>query len=151
MGASTILPPEWCLSRICGLRTCVWLRRAYETAFTGSLTSTAVQAIDPTSLAVRWTFQEPGASKPAVGSTPLLADGYVFAEGSQGDVWALDPCSGTVAWQTQVSPFPQSAQWAPLPSLAAGDGYLVVPTADGLAAFQGKRQPHDAGEGLPVH
>jgi hypothetical protein len=114
---------------------------AVQTTLSADGYSTALQAIDPASLAVRWSFAEPSGTEQAEGSMPLLADGYVFAEGSQGQVWALSPCTGDVVWQSQVSPFPNSISWEPLPGLAAGDGYLVVPTANGLTAFKGHGVP----------
>jgi hypothetical protein len=74
------------------------------------------------------------------GSAPLLADGSVFAEGPEGQVWALDPCTGTVQGQSQVAA-PAEMVYQPLKSLAAGDGYLVVPTENGLTAFKGSGTP----------
>lgn len=100
-----------------------------------------LQAIDPDTQAVRWSFVEPSGSQAALGTTPLLADGSVFAEGSQGQVWALSPCTGAITWQGQVDAIPQTILDSPVPGLAAGDGYLVVPTADGLAAFKGSGSP----------
>jgi outer membrane protein assembly factor BamB len=114
---------------------------ALQTTLTPSATATSIQAIDPGSLTMRWSFAEPSSEKNAVGSTPLLADGYVFAVGREGQVWALSPCTGTVAWQSQVTALTLDSGWEPLPSLAAGEGYLVVPTGDGIAAFKGSGYP----------
>jgi hypothetical protein len=103
---------------------------------------TILRALDPTTMSILWTFNEPtNAAPPDVGSEPLLADGSVFAEGPEGQVWAFAPCTGQVAWHGQVDPPPQSGWFEPLNSLAAGDGYLVVPSLHGLTAFKGSGTP----------
>jgi outer membrane protein assembly factor BamB len=100
-----------------------------------------IHAFNPATMATRWTFIEPGGTTNPYGSAPLLADGYVFAEGSQGTVWALKPCVGGVVWQGSAGGPAQYFGFDPLPSLAAGDGYLVVPTQTGLTAFKGSGMP----------
>jgi outer membrane protein assembly factor BamB len=103
---------------------------------------TILRALNPATMSTLWTFSEPmNAPPPDVGSEPLLADGSVFAEGPEGQVWAFAPCTGHVTWQGQVDPPPQSGWFEPLNSLAAGDGYLVVPSLDGLTAFKGSGTP----------
>jgi outer membrane protein assembly factor BamB len=99
-----------------------------------------LRAFDPTTQATHWTFTEP-ASTTALGSDPLLADGFVFAEGGTGAVWALNPCTGTVAWQGRAGSTAPELGTDPLAGLAVGDGYLVVPTATGVTAFRGAGQP----------
>lgn len=101
----------------------------------------SIQAIDPATGDVRWSMTEPAGSGPLIGSEPLLADGYVFAEGPQGNLWAFDPCSGKIVWQTTVNPTNRPFSDDPLPSLSAGDGYLVVPDASGIAVFKGSGPP----------
>jgi hypothetical protein len=106
-----------------------------------------VRAFDPDTMQVKWTFDEADGSEPVngtyppLGTTPLLADGYVFAEGSMGQLWALDPASGAVVWHDDLAeriPFPG---YDPLPGLAAGDGYLVASTVSRLTAFKGSSKP----------
>jgi outer membrane protein assembly factor BamB len=100
-----------------------------------------LRAFAPGSMAAHWTFAEPGAASNPPGSMPLLADGYVFAEGSSGTVWALAPCTGSVAWQGATGSPASDGGVEPLPGLSAGGGYLVVPTQTGVAAFRGSGKP----------
>lgn len=94
--------------------------------------SMLAQAINPSSQSVLWSFDAGND-----GSMPLLADGYVFEAGStngQAYIWGLAACTGQFRWVSQLDS-PAGA------SLAAGDGYLVVPTDNGLIAFKGKGDP----------
>jgi hypothetical protein len=99
-----------------------------------------LEAIDPTTRDVRWTFGTSGTSQLSA-SEPLLADGYAFEEGTGGQVWALNPCTGSIVWQGQVSSGAGNGYLFPLVSLAAGDGYLVVPDSTGIVAFKGSASP----------
>lgn len=110
-------------------------------AFRAGSGALGIRAFDPTTGAVGWTFDEPGGTSDPLGSQPLLADGHVFAEGSSGTVWALDPCTGTTDWHGSAGAPSQYLGYDPLPSLAAGDGYLVAITDDGIAAFKGSGTP----------
>jgi hypothetical protein len=91
-------------------------------------------AVDPGSRAVRWNFGGPN-------TAPLLADGEVFAASySANDVVALDPCSGVQTWSAPL-PAPVMTDRDVQTGLAAGGGYLVVPTEAGLVAFHSGTQP----------
>jgi hypothetical protein len=110
-------------------------------AFQTSSSALGIRALDPSTGATSWTFDEPGGTSDPLGSQPLLADGYAFAEGSKGTVWALNPCTGAVVWQGATGTPSQYFGYDPLPSLAAGDGYLVAITDDGIVAFKGSGTP----------
>ena len=103
-----------------------------------------VRAFNPSTLATRWTFIEPGDSGNPLGFAPLLADGYVFVTGSYGKTWALNPCTGAVDWSGTTGKYAPMEGIDPLPGLAAGDGYLVVPNQRGLTAFKGSGTPTGA-------
>ncbi len=102
----------------------------------------AVTAFSPSTQARRWTFRGDGST---IATIPLVADGHVFAASTAGHVWALDPKTGKVAWMgtlgTTISPTIDYSQ----SGLAAGDGYLVVPTTAGLVAFRGSGRPTPRG------
>jgi hypothetical protein len=126
------------VNRYSGFAPAFGYSEAVQAVYNSTTATFQIHAFVPATLATRWTFTEPGTN---FGSDPLLADGYVFAEGGNNTVWALRPCSGTIAWQasTGVSVVPFGGE--PLLSLAAGDGYLVVPTGTGLVAFKGSGMP----------
>jgi hypothetical protein len=104
----------------------------------------AVRALNPATLTTKWTFSEPGNSGNPLGFMPLLADGYVYVTGSYGQTWALNPCTGAVDWTGSTGKYAPGEGIDPLPSLAAGDGYLVVPSQEGLTAFKGSASPTSA-------
>ena len=104
----------------------------------------AVTAFSPSTQARRWTFRGDGST---IATIPIVADGHVFAASTAGHIWALDPKTGRVAWKgalgTTISPTIDYSQ----SGLAAGDGYLVVPTTAGLVAFRGSGLPGARGSG----
>lgn len=100
-----------------------------------------IQAFNPSSMSPLWTFTEPGGTTDPMGSMPLLADGYVFAEGSHATVWALNACSGSAVWSGSAGSDAPYEGFDPLPGLSAGDGYLVAPTQIKFTAFRGSGTP----------
>jgi outer membrane protein assembly factor BamB len=72
---------------------------------------------------------------------PLVADGHVFAASARGRIWALNPHTGRVAWTGRLGTRVRAASGFTQPGMAAGYGYLLVPTADGVAAFRRVRFP----------
>jgi outer membrane protein assembly factor BamB len=105
-----------------------------------------VTAFSPSTQARRWTFRGDGST---IATIPLVADGHVFAASTAGHVWALAPNTGKVAWRgslgTTISPTIDYTQ----SGLAAGGGYLVVPTTAGLVAFKGSRTGRAVGGAPP--
>jgi len=108
------------------------------TSSTGTL---EIQAFNPSSMSPLWTFNEPMASTDPMGSMPLLADGYVFAEGSHATVWALNACTGASVWSGSAGSNAPYEGFDPLPGLSAGDGYLVAPAQIKFTAFRGSGAP----------
>jgi outer membrane protein assembly factor BamB len=96
-----------------------------------------IRAFSPRTLTVRWSFGTRGDAAGDIDSLPLLGDGYVFAEGGQGQVWALSHRTGRVLWKGQAGAPGPVHGFDQLPGLAAGDHHLVVLTATGLTAFRG--------------
>lgn len=88
-----------------------------------------------------WTFNEPQASTDPMGSMPLLADGYVFAEGSHATVWALNACTGASVWSGSAGSNAPYEGFDPLPGLSAGDGYLIAPAQIKFTASRGSGMP----------
>jgi outer membrane protein assembly factor BamB len=112
------------------------------TSSTGTL---EVQAFNPSSMGPLWTFNEPKAVTDPMGSMPLLADGYVFAEGSHATVWALNACTGASVWSGSAGYDAPYEGFDPLPGLSAGDGFLIAPTQIKFTVFKGSATP----TGLP--
>jgi hypothetical protein len=111
---------------------------------TSSAGTLEIQAFNPSSMSTRWTFNEPNASTNPMGSMPLLADGYVFAEGSHATVWALNACTGASVWSGSAGSKAPYEGFDPLPGLSAGDGYLVAPAQIKFTAFRGSAAPSGA-------
>ena len=69
----------------------------------------------------------------------MLVGAYVFVGSSKGNLYAVDPTSGSQVWQTSFAvPIPAGvvfAQSTPQSALAAGDGMLVVPAGNTVSAF----------------
>ena len=77
----------------------------------------------PPSLRLLW-------SSDAGGGPPIVAAGLVWTIGQNGTVFGLDPSTGAVR---QRAPFGAPANHFPTPSV--GDGLLLVPSAERVAAF----------------
>lgn len=116
---------------------------------TSSAGTLDIQAFDPSSMSTLWTFDEPKASTDPMGSMPLLADGYVFAEGSHATVWALNACTGASVWSGSAGSNAPYEGFDPLPGLSAGDGYLVAPAQIKFTAFRGSGTPSGPASACP--
>jgi outer membrane protein assembly factor BamB len=110
-----------------------------------------IVASDPTTGAVHWSYDEySGRSSQTFGSLPLAADGYIFVESQNGDISALDRASGRTVWGVDTMRATQGSWGSDIASLAAGDGYLVVPAGDYILAFKGSGQPPPTPPGPPT-
>jgi hypothetical protein len=108
---------------------------------TSSAGTLAIQALNPNTMSPLWTFNEPNASTDPMGSMPLLADGYVFVEGSHATVWALNAWTGVSVWSGSAGSNAPYEGFDPLPGMSAGDGYLVAPAQVHFTAFRGSKTP----------
>lgn len=82
-----------------------------------------------------WTFTGDG----SLTSAPIVVNDHVYVGSSRGELWALDPVTGTPVWSTNVgaaikAPDEQNAN-PPLTGLAAGQGRLLVPASKTLVAY----------------
>jgi outer membrane protein assembly factor BamB len=73
-------------------------------------------------------------------SAPIAVNGVVFVGASTGTVYALDAVTGAELWSGDAGAeilLPQEGTpFRPLPGLAAGEGYLVVPAGRRITAWQ---------------
>lgn len=82
-----------------------------------------------------WTFTGDG----RLTSAPIVVNNHVYVGSSSGQLWALDPATGTPVWSTNVgasieAPDEQNGN-PPLTGLAAGQGRLLVPASNTLVAY----------------
>jgi outer membrane protein assembly factor BamB len=92
----------------------------------------------------RWTFTGDGQldTAPIVVSTP--AGEYVIEGSASGTLYALEAATGAPVWSTSVGaaiPRPDEQNAVQLTGLAAGQGLLVVPAGNGLAAYAAASAP----------
>lgn len=92
-------------------------------------------AVDPSGSPDRWTFGDG-----TLVTAPVVAGGAVFVGSSTGTVYAVSATTGQQIWagvagSVIVGPDEQNADV--LVGLAVGDGLLVVPAGNALAAFGG--------------
>jgi outer membrane protein assembly factor BamB len=100
-----------------------------------ALTAGVLQATSVQTNALAWTFSGDG----ALSSAPLVINQQVYVGSQQGHLYALDVSTGQPVWTTQVGaaiPAPDEQNVSqPLTGLNAGDGLLVVPAGNVLAAY----------------
>jgi outer membrane protein assembly factor BamB len=86
-----------------------------------------------------WSFTADGTAWPA----PLIVGGHVYVGSDTGALNALDLATGESVWDTTiVGGVAHSAEAWLMPAMAAGDGLIVVPGADGsLVAFAHEAAP----------
>lgn len=82
-----------------------------------------------------WTFTGDG----RLTSAPIVVNGHVYVGSGSGQLWALDPATGTPVWTTNVGasieePYEMGGN-PPLTGLAAGQGRLLVPASNTLVAY----------------
>jgi outer membrane protein assembly factor BamB len=92
-------------------------------------------AVDPSGSPDRWTFGDG-----TLATAPVVAGGAVFVGSTTGTVYAVSATTGQQIWSgvagsVIVGPDEQNADV--LVGLAVGDGLLVVPAGNALAAFSG--------------
>ena len=92
-------------------------------------------AVDPSGSPDRWTFGDG-----TLVTAPVVAGGAVFVGSTTGTVYAVSATTGQQIWTGMagsviVGPDEQNADV--LVGLAVGDGLLVVPAGNALAAFSG--------------
>jgi outer membrane protein assembly factor BamB len=83
-----------------------------------------------------WTFSGDG----RLDSAPIVVGSTVFVGSSSGMLYGLDLRRGRVVWSTNVGagiPRPDEQNLLPLTGLGAGQGLLVVPAGNRLAAYGG--------------
>lgn len=81
---------------------------------------------------VAWSFSGDG----GLCSAPLIVNGYVYIC-SASRVFALDPISGQLVWDAPGgSPAPDERSGGLLTGMGAGEGILVVPSYDWVAAYE---------------
>ena len=90
-----------------------------------------------TPLTAKWTFAGDG----QITSAPIVVNGYVYVGSATGQLWAVDPKTGTAVWSTAVgaainAPDEHNVS-QPLTGLAAGQGRLVVPASTLLVSYGG--------------
>jgi outer membrane protein assembly factor BamB len=71
-------------------------------------------------------------------NTPIVVGSTVFVGSSSGMLYGLDLRRGQVVWSTNVGagiPRPDEQNLSPLTGLGAGQGLLVVPAGNRLAAY----------------
>ncbi len=78
----------------------------------------------PPGLHLRW-------SSGTGGGPPLVAGGLVWTIGQNGELYGLDPTTGTVRRQATIG-VPANH----FPTASAGDGLLLAPSADAVVAFR---------------
>jgi outer membrane protein assembly factor BamB len=83
-----------------------------------------------------WTFAGDG----QITSAPVTINGVSYVGSASGRIYGVDPATGRLLWQGFAGssvPFPMDGSASqPLTGLGAGEGLLVVPTEDGVTAFQ---------------
>lgn len=82
-----------------------------------------------------WTFAGDG----QITSAPIVVNGFVYVGSSAGQLWAVDPATGTAVWSASVgaainAPDEHNVS-QPLTGLAAGQGHLVVPASNLLVSY----------------
>lgn len=89
-----------------------------------------IQAFNATTGAVRWTWVDPnGKDDLDIGSGIPIANGFVYANGKDGFVYALHENDGTLAWSRQIAKI--SVDDVSSPAIAS-DGTLYVGSRDGF-------------------
>jgi outer membrane protein assembly factor BamB len=94
-----------------------------------------LQGVDPATMQVNWSFAGDG----QLVSAPIVIDQVVIVGSASGSVYALDAASGSQIWSGSAGaviygPDEQNVS-APLTGLGAGEGYLIVPAGNTLAAW----------------
>jgi outer membrane protein assembly factor BamB len=87
-----------------------------------------------TPLTPLWTFTGDG----QLVTAPILVNGYVYVGSSAGQLYAVDPATGTAVWSTAVGApitHPDEHNSVPLTGLAAAQGHLLVPATNTLTSY----------------
>lgn len=97
-------------------------------------------ALGKRSLSTDWSSDVPGTGS----SEPLVVGDSVLVASADGTLHAVDRSTGVEQWSGAAGNSLADSLHRPLPlpvALAAGSGYVVVPTASGLVAFKGSPPP----------
>jgi len=104
-------------------------------AFAGStgyfLNGSTLEAHDLSTGTVLWTFAGDG----QLASPPVTANGYVFIESANGNVYAVSAATGQQVWSDNAGASMNSTSQGPLTGLAIGEGHLVVPASTQLVSY----------------
>lgn len=98
------------------------------------LSGTTLKAIDITTNTVKWTFTGDN----ALNSAPIVVNGKVYVGSGGGNLYALDATTGTLVSSAVVGSAiaaPDEQNASQLTGLAAGNGFLLVPATNQLAAY----------------
>jgi outer membrane protein assembly factor BamB len=99
------------------------------------LNHSTLQALDVGTRALLWTFTGDG----ALTSAPLVVNEVVYIGSTNGQLYALDPATGTILWSDTLPDgvFPTGEfGLAPVPSMNAGGNALVVPAGSHLVCYR---------------
>jgi outer membrane protein assembly factor BamB len=98
--------------------------------------SRVLNAVDPSTQNVLWTFQGDG----ELSSSPVVIDNVVIVGSASGTVYAVNATTGQPLWSDVAGPTilyqDGTDATAPWTGLGAGEGYLVVPAGNVLTGYQ---------------
>jgi outer membrane protein assembly factor BamB len=122
-------------------------------ALAGSLRFTlagqVLSAFNLPSAATVWTFTGDG----TLSTAPIVVNQQVYVGATSGKLYALDANTGQAVWTTSVGssiPAPDEQNVSqPLTGLNAGDGLLVVPAGNLLAAYAAAPPPTPTSTSTP--
>jgi outer membrane protein assembly factor BamB len=99
------------------------------------LTGGTLQALEVTTRTILWSFAGDG----ALASAPLVVNGVVYIGSTSGQLYGLDPTTGTMLWLDTlpwgISPSGEFGL-APVAGLEAGGNALVVPAGNHLVCYR---------------
>jgi outer membrane protein assembly factor BamB len=98
-------------------------------------TDYTLEALDVTTRTILWSFEGDG----ALVSAPLVVNGVVYIGSRNGELYALDPTTGTVQWSDTLPwgvSYSTEFGLAPVANMNAGGNALVVTAGNHLVCYR---------------
>ena len=98
------------------------------------LNSSTLQGIARSNNQILWSFAGDG----TLVTSPIVVNSYVFVGSSSGNLYALDSATGSQVWMQNVGGAIQANPCCTIQNytgLAAGDGFLIVPSGNNVTAY----------------